>query len=302
MAEYTNRKPLESLGGKDLVDGFQFSQGSLQDFMDCRRRFQLRYIWGLSWPAVESEPVEDNENMMRLGAAFHKMVHQHQVGIDAERLDLLAVDDTLKSWWQNYKNMFCVDRGLENFSGIQKLRGKYPEIALATALSDYRLAAKYDLILIGENGKALIIDWKTSKFPLRRQRLEDRLQTRVYLYLLKKVAERINDGKGLAAEDITMAYWFSAHPRKTERFDYSSKKFESDEQFLINLVDTIINLDAESFQLTSEKRKCRFCVYRSLCDRGQLAGRFDEKEGEDLVDDSPLELEIDFDQIAEIEF
>jgi len=282
MAEIKNRKPLESLGGKDLAKGFQFSQGSLQDFVDCRRRFQLRAIWGLSWPAVQSEPVEDNERMMRLGVAFHKMVHQHQVGINVERLDMLAMDDPLSLWWQNYKNMFSVDRGLENFSGIKKLKAKYPEITLTTALGDYR--------------------WKTSKSPPRRKWLEDRLQTRVYLYLLKVVSERINGGIGLAAEDLEMAYWFSAHPSKVERFDYSADKFESDKSYLYNLVEIITNLDAGSFPMTSEKRNCRYCVYRSLCDRGLKAGRLDEGEDEDLDNGAPVELEIDLDQIAEIEF
>jgi hypothetical protein len=40
---------------------FQFSQGSLQDYVDCRRRFQLRYLDQLAWPAVEAEPLLEHE-------------------------------------------------------------------------------------------------------------------------------------------------------------------------------------------------------------------------------------------------
>ena len=32
------------------------SQSSLQDYVDCARRFQLRYLDRLSYPAIESEP------------------------------------------------------------------------------------------------------------------------------------------------------------------------------------------------------------------------------------------------------
>jgi hypothetical protein len=45
-------------------------------------------------------------------------------------------------------------------------------------------------------------------------------------------------------------------------------------------------------------RQCRFCNYRSLCDRGVKAGFLVDLE-RDL---EPEEIEIDLEQIAEIEF
>ena len=39
-----------------LPPQFAFSQSSLQDYMDCPRRFQLRYLDRLIYPAAESEP------------------------------------------------------------------------------------------------------------------------------------------------------------------------------------------------------------------------------------------------------
>ena len=41
---------------RNLPDDFHFSQGSLQDYVDCQRRFQLRYLMKLAWPAVDAEP------------------------------------------------------------------------------------------------------------------------------------------------------------------------------------------------------------------------------------------------------
>ena len=45
-----------------LPPTFQFSQNSLQDYVDCPRRFQLRYLLRQPWPAVESEPLSEYEH------------------------------------------------------------------------------------------------------------------------------------------------------------------------------------------------------------------------------------------------
>ncbi len=38
-----------------LPSDFQFSQSSLQDYVDCPWRFYLRYIRQLAWPAIVAE-------------------------------------------------------------------------------------------------------------------------------------------------------------------------------------------------------------------------------------------------------
>ena len=81
----------------------QFSQSSLQDFVDCQRRFQLRYLLRLAWPAVESEPVMENERHMRMGAQFQQMTHQHLLGVPSERLANMLHDEILLGWWENYQ-------------------------------------------------------------------------------------------------------------------------------------------------------------------------------------------------------
>ena len=61
-----------------LAADFSFNQSSLQDYLDCQRRFELRYLLRLSWPAVEIEPALENERFLRRGSIFHRLVHQHQ--------------------------------------------------------------------------------------------------------------------------------------------------------------------------------------------------------------------------------
>src|SRR5215213_6046604 len=62
------------------------SQSSLQDYMDCARRFKLRYLDRLSYPAVETEPTLENEKHQQEGEYFHRLVQQHLIGIPAERI------------------------------------------------------------------------------------------------------------------------------------------------------------------------------------------------------------------------
>ena len=73
-----------------LPEDCQFSQASLQDYVDCRRRFQLRYLLELAWPAIQAEPAEEQEIHSRQGELFHRLVLQHQMGIPAERLAGMA--------------------------------------------------------------------------------------------------------------------------------------------------------------------------------------------------------------------
>ncbi len=84
---------------KGLPAPFSFSQSSLQDYSDCARRFQLRYIDQLHWPAVESEPVVENERRMLEGQIFHRMVQQHLLGVPKEKLERMANSSNLQRWW-----------------------------------------------------------------------------------------------------------------------------------------------------------------------------------------------------------
>ncbi len=96
-----------------IPEDFQFSQANLQDYVDCRRRFQLRYLLELAWPAPAAEPADEYEAHVRDGEAFHRLIHQHQLGLPAELLTAQAEAEAmveaevepvshLATWWQDY--------------------------------------------------------------------------------------------------------------------------------------------------------------------------------------------------------
>lgn len=273
-----------------LPADFHFTQSSLQDYMECPRRFELRYLQHLKWPAVETEPVAERERHLRQGAAFHRLVHRHLIGIPAEILAQSASEKPLLDWWNSY-----LQHGITDLPALF-----WPELTLAAPLAGYRLLARYDLVAVQPGERAVIVDWKTTLRRPARVQLQTRLQTAVYRYLLVAAGAHLNNGQSFQPEQVAMVYWFTDDPQNPERFPYDKEAYAQDEQQLTALAEEI---KARSvFDLTADERRCAFCVYRSLCRRGVSAGSLAAVE-----DDRPGEgegeiFDFDFDQIVEIEF
>lgn len=273
----------------NLPDDFTFSQSSLQDYVDCARRFELRYIKQLRYPALEVQHALEYEERMRQGARFHKMAQQYLLDVPDDLLEKsLGDDDELAGWWQTF-----MDYGL---AGLPPQR--YTEITLQTYLHDYRLIAKYDLLAIEPGGQAVIVDWKTSTFIPSVSSLRRRLQTAVYRYVLAQAGAYLY-GETIPPESIRMIYFFAARDGQCIAFDYSKRQMQADEAELLQLIGDIQT--AQLFPLTEQEKRCRYCRFRSHCNRGDRAGNWNEADFDDELSDDES-FEIDFDQIAEIEF
>jgi predicted RecB family nuclease len=283
---------------------FDFSQASLQDYTDCPRRFQLRYIEQLRWPAPQAEPLRENEAHIRRGDRFHRLAQQALAGIPPERLAAVAAadpDPALKRWWENFTLLLPA---LQEGSARAEVMLAAP-LTLTPSQGGHRLLAKYDLIQFLPGGQVVIYDWKTHLFRPRRSSLQSRLQTLVYPALLARAGTSLNDGQPLSAGQIEMVYWFAEFPDQPERFTFTPLGLEQNWEIINQMVAEIAALPAAGFPLTREEKRCRFCVYRSLCARGVQAGLLAESD-EDPDDLLSLEgneaIDIDFEQIGEISF
>ena len=273
-----------------------FSQANLQDFQDCRRRFFLRHVRKLAWPAVESQPMQENEIMREHGVAFHRLAQQYFLGIPESKLNELNMEDPLHRWWQNFVET------KSNFLAIENPRARiFPEFTLNTVLEAHRLTAKFDLLVVLDD-QIIIFDWKTSRHRPDRKWLERKLQTRVYPFVAAKSGAYLLKGyQAIIPEKIKLVYWFAEFPDQPEIISYSKVKMDSDSHFLSAVIGEIAALDVtdeEAFIRTSQEKICSFCVYRSLCGRGIAAGT--DNEMEDMLDLDAFS--IDLDQIAEVEF
>jgi hypothetical protein len=243
-----------------LPSTFRFSQGSLQDFVDCPRRFQLRYVQSQMWPAVVAEPVFEVERHLDRGVRFHRLIQRHQLGVGGEVLgDSVRDDPELLAWWERYLA----------FDFLHNLGGRcFPEASLSVSLGAVRLVAVFDLLVVSSDGRVYIFDWKTySRFP-GRDWLRSRLQTRVYP-LVCVLAGSALLGVDVVPEDVSLVYWLVSGLEPVV-FSCSASVFEEDLLFLSGLIERVLGLSGDVWPLTEDHSRCRFCEYRSLCGRGAV--------------------------------
>ncbi len=273
-----------------LKPDFQFSQSNLQDYVDCPRRFELRYIEQRAWPALQSMPVIEQERHMQQGHRFHQMVHQHLLGLPIEQLEPQE-DTDLEQWQRSYLA----------YAPVNELPAeRYPEFTLSAYFAGFRWIAKYDLIAIAPGERAVIVDWKTSRKRSASNWLKRRMQTCLYRFLLVEAGAHLNGDRPLRPEQIEMIYWFPGFPDEPERMPYTEELYAADRRRLEKLAQEIDVREPGRFPMTSQERDCAYCVYRSLCLRGARAGDWEDQESE--PEEFPVTLDIDFNNIGEIEF
>jgi len=275
-----------------LPEGFVFSQTSLQDYRDCPRRFQLRYLERRRWPAPKTHDALEFERWMQHGYAFHRLMTRLHSGIPAETLEVkLGTDETLRHWWAGYRQAppSCLPDEVMR-----------PEIALSTGLLGYRLEARFDLLSGRPGGNWVILDWKTGAHRAKRSWWAQRLQTHVYPFVLVRAGATLNDGKPIAASQVQMLYWFAQFPTQHEVFRYDEQAYCSDERMLESIVVEVERRSENVFPNTEDKLRCRYCIYRSLCWEDVQAG-----PTEALIDNEDFESwqqEIDLEQIVAVPY
>jgi CRISPR/Cas system-associated exonuclease Cas4 (RecB family) len=281
-----------------LPEGFLFSQSNLQDYADCQRRFQLRYLLHQAWPAVEAEPYLENERRIDQGARFHKIVRQFLIGLPEDQIKRsITHDEIMNSWWNNFIKAYR-EGNLDLLK--DKANQHLEEMTLSVPVGEFRLIAKYDLLIFQPDGRVVIFDWKTSQNHPKRRWLAERMQTHVYPFVLVGAAQSLLEVE-IDPKYIEMVYWFANQPDQLERFAYDDNSYREDGRLLSNLISTIAQKTEPVFPLTPDIKRCLYCTYRSLCNRGVTAGDLQHLEGEPELD-LDEEITIDFDQIGEIEF
>lgn len=262
------------------------SQSSIQDYVDCARRFKLHYLDHLTYPALESEPGLENEKKQQEGQLFHRLVQQLLLGMDGDKLARLAAGPNLSRWWQNFLKQGPA-------TGEAAL---FPEYSLSAISGSIRILAKYDLIAIrGEN--MVIYDWKTYTHRPRKDRLAARWQTRIYPALLARSGGFLIGKEAVSPENIQMHYWFPEFPGEPAVFEYGPAQFRRDWDAIEMISKEILAM--QDFPKTEDLSKCRYCPYRSYCGRGQAAAPESERESDWELQ---AENDFDFEQIGEISF
>ena len=88
-----------------LPADFDFTQGNLQDYLDCPYRFYMRYILHTKWPALVVGDALEFEARGQAGGRFHRLVQQYMLGVPQERINDMADEDPnpdLRAWWDGF--------------------------------------------------------------------------------------------------------------------------------------------------------------------------------------------------------
>jgi hypothetical protein len=274
------------------MDILTFSQHSLQTFLVCQRRFQLRYLVGLPWPSI---PLGDTqEDAAEHGRQFHQVLERHFLGLNITN-DTIP-DDTVRGWWSVFQS-----------SHLPFPPGKrHPERELTVPIGRHLLTGRFDLLITGRdeaNGEpfAHLVDWKTGQPPTDEQ-LRRSWQTRLYLALLAEGGHVLLDREQQARLDpdrLAMTYWYVAERDGPRTIHYSRVQHQQNWAELTALVAQIEELMAQgttldtTWPLADDWSVCRACSYQAFNGRQEagppLPAVADEDDETEVLDDTHLE-------------
>lgn len=254
-----------------MQETFILSRKRLADFAACRRRFQLRYVERLAWPAA---PVEETiDEAILLGKRFHQLAQRYYMGLPADSADI--VDAELRRMWERF---------VSRKPALPPGR-RYPEVSMTVPIGRHFLTGRFDLLILGE-GRAHVFDWKTDARARSAAQLREDLQTLLYLALATEGSPGLNHP--LAPEQVALTFWYVNDPESSATFEYGRAQHDANWSYIRGLASELDRQAAAGgvWALTNDLDHCAQCAYQLFCDR-QL-DRLDLSEWE--PDDEALSL------------
>lgn len=228
------------------------TQGSLADFAACRRRFELRYLSHLPWPAAVFD--ENHDEGRARGIAFHQMVHRHFLGLPAAAAsgDAPAID----LWWDRFRQF---EAGLPSGRRL-------PELTLTVPVGSRSVSGRFDLLILAPE-RAHIYDWKTETRPRTPEQLRQSGQTRLYLALAAAGLAAL--GAPRPPRAISLTYWYASDPEASATIGYDEAEHRRAWRELEAVVAELERLAAGDgpWPLTDDQDACGRCAYQLFCRR-----------------------------------
>lgn len=214
---------------KYRLDRLVYSQNMLAAWKRDKKEFIDKYIKHIFW-SDDSQIDRDYEENMSYGRDFHLMCQRIFLGIEPIRpaSDYDKKLDKVRAIYRAY-----LDRYGDNIVFL-------PEYSLE--LRD-RIQVTYDLLVKVYKDDSLvglhIWDWKTEKRKIEKNYAENRMQTRVYMYVCKESV-----GLKLGCSDISMHYYQPAMDNHVI-IEYSEDKHEANRHMIYSTIDEIRSLSIE---------------------------------------------------------
>lgn len=164
------------------------SQGQLNTFSQCPRKFQYLYLDSLTVP-----PDPQQQLSLAWGSQFHLLMQQRELALPVETLQAETAD-------LQAAMAALVAAAPEVLAETTEPPFRQSEHRRTLAFDGYLLTVIYDLLLLSAT-QGQILDWKTHLVPRNPDRLAQDWQTRLYLYVLAETTD-------LSPAALSMTYWF----------------------------------------------------------------------------------------------
>ena len=234
------------------LDYFYYSQNSLNTFEQCPLKFKLKYMDNIKWKKDEDEKYYEN---MKVGLDYHLLCERYFSNIPIPISEHEKNHEELSRWVNNLKEV--VPKVDENIY--------LPEYEIKMMKDSIKIQAKYDLIILKPNKEIEIWDWKTEERKLKKSEMENRIQTIVYMYMLKENAKEIF-GIDVEFENIKMIFWQPHYKEDKIVIEYSKNQHLKNEGKIKDSIDQICNYKFDTFfDKELYKRSCKYCEFNYLC-------------------------------------
>jgi CRISPR/Cas system-associated exonuclease Cas4 (RecB family) len=224
-----------------MKESFYYSQNSLGIFERCPKMFEYIYKDRISGRVIDIELKRSIEK----GINFHILAERYFLGMK----DYFYINDKqLLEWMAVLEKKYSKDIDCRS------------EFEIKQDKDGMRLMAKYDLIVI-EEGKVKIVDFKTNKNLYKIEVMEENIQTKVYMYLLGENLKRIFPE--IKIENISMEYLQLNYPENKIFIEYNEKKHEINKKKLKELIGKIKK--NKNFFSVIKNETCVKCGFESFC-------------------------------------
>ncbi|MBR8831650.1 MAG: hypothetical protein N5P05_001089 [Chroococcopsis gigantea SAG 12.99] len=199
---------------------FRLSQGHLNLLQSCPPQFQRIHLQQLSSP-----PELGQLEAQRWGSQFHRLMQQRELGLSIE--DFIGEDREI---YIAIQALLAVAPEISNGNANQQREAEH---CRTLYYQDYLFTVIYDLIIF-ENDRAMIFDWKTYLKPAKLEKLKRNWQTKLYLYVLAETSDYV-------PEDISLTYWFVQLPQTPQKvtFNYDSQQHRQNRKELSELLERL---------------------------------------------------------------
>jgi hypothetical protein len=232
------------------------------------------------------------EEQINNGKIFHLMAQQYFSGINPDVILMQVENVKISTWWKEFLTF------AESYNNLPH----QSEVLISSKINNKHFVGVFDLLVYSPGEKITIIDWKTNQVRPSRKNLKQHIQTRLYPLLLIAGGKQWNDNNEIQPDQIEMIYWFANYPDEPQSFLYSEHQYQSDLNFIQDLINQIETTNVGEFPLTANLKQCNFCNYRSLCGRGSKPGSAEDFESADFEYLYEEIEEIDMKQIGDIAF